>query len=133
MKKAVRGRDAVSPLNPFQAVKTERERLKLEQDRGELIERGSVIGFQTSMMQNLVNAFNSISDLANRVFGQPREEIVSRLEDFRDDVMAKLQHVPAELKLSDEAMAKLGEFYESIQPQKNKGIKSLEAPKVKNE
>jgi len=120
MKKVVRGRDAISPLNAFQAVKTERERLKLEQDRGELIERGAAIGFSTSMMQNVVNAFNSISDLANRVFGQPREEIVSRLEDFRDDVMAKLQHVPAELKLSDEAMAKLKEFYESIQPQKHK-------------
>lgn len=120
LKKTVRGRDAISPLNPFQAVKTERERLKLEQDRGELIERGEVIGFCTSMMQNVVNAFNSISDLANRVFGQPREEIVLRLEDFRDDVMAKLQHVPAELKLSDEAMEKLKEFQESIQPQKHK-------------
>ncbi|HUV67027.1 MAG TPA: hypothetical protein VMW24_24280 [Sedimentisphaerales bacterium] len=117
IKKAVRSRDAVSPLNPFQTVKTERERLRLEQDRGELIERGAVIGFQVSMLQNVANAFNAMADLANRVFGQPREQIVARLEEFGDEVMAKLQHVPAELKLTAAAEAKLIELYEAIKPQ----------------
>ena len=118
LKKAVRGKDAVGPLNPFQTVKTERERLRLEQDRGELIEREAVIGFQVSMMQNLVNAFNAVADLANRVFGQSREEIVALLEDFRDEVMGKMKHVPAELKLSEPALMKLREFYEVIKPQR---------------
>jgi phage terminase Nu1 subunit (DNA packaging protein) len=119
LKKAVRGKDAVGPLNPFQTVKTERERLRLEQDRGELIEREAVIGFQVSMMQNIVNAFNAVADLANRVFGQSREEIVALLEDFRDEIMGKMKHVPAELKLSEPALMKLTEFYEVIKPQKN--------------
>ena len=117
LKKAVRGKDAVDPLNPFQRVKTEREKLRLDQDRGELIERGAVVAWVTAMMQNIVNAFNSIADLANRVFGQPREDIVGHLEDFRDEVMAKLQHVPPELKLSDQALAKLTEFHEMLKPQ----------------
>ncbi|HUW61908.1 MAG TPA: hypothetical protein VMZ06_12985 [Candidatus Bathyarchaeia archaeon] len=119
LKQAVRGRDAVSPLNPFQAVKTERERLQLEKDRGELIEREAVIAFQVVMMQNVVNAFHGAADLANRVFGQPREEIVARLEEFGDEVMAKFQHVPAELKLSDRALTKLTELYEAIKPQRD--------------
>ncbi len=119
LKKSTRGREAVGPLNPFQAVKTERERLRLETERGELIERGAVIGFQVAMIQNLVNGFNAITDLANRIFGQPREEIVARLEDFRDDVTAKLQHVPGELKLSKEAKAKLTELYEILKPRMN--------------
>lgn len=117
LKKAVRGREAISALNPFQTVKTERERLKLEQDRGELIGREAFIAWRCAILQNIVNAFNAITDLANRVFGQTREEIVDRLEEFRDDVMAKLQHVPAELKLSKEAQAKLMELYEIIGPE----------------
>lgn len=117
LKKAVRGRDAVTSLNPFQAVKTERERLQLERDRGGLIERGRWIGYEIAVMQNVVNVFNSITDLANRVFGQPREQIVERLEDFRDEVMGKLQHIPAELKLSEPAEAKLVELFEILKPQ----------------
>jgi len=120
LKKAVRGNSAVNPLNPFQAVKTEREKLKLEQDRGELIECERVIAWRCSILQNIVNAFNAITDLANRVFGQSREEIVARLEDFRDEVMAKVQHVPAELKLGPEAAKKLAELDELIKP----GVKS---------
>jgi hypothetical protein len=120
LKKSFRGRDAISPLNPFQAVKTERERLQLDKDRGELVKRGPVIGFQIAMMTNLVNAFNAITDLANRVFSQPREQIVLRLEEFRDEVMAKLQHVPAELKLGAEAVAKLTELYETIKTKAEK-------------
>lgn len=116
LKKATRGNSAVSPLNPFQAVKTKREELKLEHDRGELLERGAVLGFQVTMMQNVVNSFNGITDLANRVFSQPREEIVARLEDFRDEVMAKLQHVPAELKLDSEAGEKLNELFDILKP-----------------
>jgi len=116
LKKAVRGREAVSALNPFQTVKTERERLKLEQDRGELIGRESFIAWRCAILQNIVNAFNAITDLANRVFGQTREEIVDRLEEFRDDVMAKLQHVPAELKLTSEAAKKLQELDEILKP-----------------
>jgi len=83
LKKAVRGKEAVGPLNPFQAVKTERERLRLEH-------------------------------------AQSREEIVARLEDFRDEIMAKLQHVPTELRLSEEANEKLMELYELIKPMKTK-------------
>jgi len=119
LKKAVRGRDAVGPLSPFQDVKVKHMLLKLDQEQGELVNRGDILGFQMAEMQNVVNAFNAIADLANRVFGQPREEIVSRLEDFRDEVMAKLQHVPAELKLSDRALTKLAEFYEAIKPQRD--------------
>jgi len=117
LKKAVRGKGEVGPLNPFQQVKTERERLQLEKDRGELIEREAVVGFQVVMMQNVVNAFHGAADLANRCFGQPREEIVARLEEFSDEVMGKLQHVPAELKLTPRAEAKLIELYEAIKPQ----------------
>jgi hypothetical protein len=120
-KLAVRGHDAVGPLNPFQAVKTERERLKLEQDRGDLLERAAVISFQVTMIQNVVNAFNAITDLANRVFGQPREQIVGHLEDFRDEVLAKLQHVPAELKLNGPAENKLVELWEVMRPQNESG------------
>jgi len=116
VKKATRGKEAVTSLNPFQAVKTERERMKLAQDRGELIERGAVIGWQAAMLQNVVNAFHAITDLANCLFGQPREEIVTRLEDFRDEVMARLQHVPAELKLPPAAVEILKELYELIKP-----------------
>jgi hypothetical protein len=118
LKKAVRGKDAVGILNPFQAVKTERERMLLEQARGELLEREVILGWQIALMQNIVNAFNAIADLANRCFGQPREQIVERLEDFRDEVMGKLQAVPAELKLSTEAEGKLIELYEILKPQK---------------
>lgn len=117
LKKSVRGNSPVSPVNPLQQVKTERQKLLLEQERGEMIERSAVIGFQVSMMQNIVNAFNAITDLANRVFGQPREEIVSMLESFRDDVTAKLQHVPAELKLPPKAMEKMAELFEIIGPE----------------
>jgi len=120
LKKAVRGKEAVGPLNPFQAVKTERERLRLEQDRGELIERGVFIAWRCSILQSIVNAFNALPDLANRVFAQSREEIVARLEDFRDEIMAKLQHVPTELRLSEEANEKLMELYELIKPMKTK-------------
>jgi len=116
LKKAVRGNTAVSSLNPFQSVKTERERLKLEQDRGELIERGSVIAWRCVILQNIVNSFNAITDLANRVFGQTREEIVSRLEEFRDEIMAKVQYVPAELKMSRDAEKKLEELDEILKP-----------------
>jgi hypothetical protein len=126
LKKAVRGNSAISPLNPFQSVKTERERLKLEQDRGELIERGSVIAWRCAILQNIVNAFNNITDLANRVFGQSREEIVSRLEEFRDDVTAKLQHVPAALKLTSEATKKLQELDEILKPQKTSVAASVQ-------
>jgi len=118
LKKAVRGNTAVSSLNPFQSVKTERERLKLEQDRGELIERGSVIAWRCVILQNIVNSFNAITDLANRVFGQTREEIVSRLEEFRDEIMAKVQYVPAELKMSRDAEKKLEELDEILKPQR---------------
>jgi len=118
LKKAVRGNSAINPLNPFQAVKTEREKLKLEQDRGELIESERVIAWRCAILQNIVNAFNAITDLANRVFGQSREEIVSRLEEFRDEIMAKIQYVPAELKLGPEAAKKLQELDEIIKPSK---------------
>jgi len=120
LKKTVRGKDAISPLSPFQDVKVKHMQLKLEQEQGELANRGEILGFQMAMMQNVVNAFNAASDLANRIFGQPREQIVERLEDFRDEVMAKLQHIPAELKLSEPALAKLGELYEMIRPQSDK-------------
>jgi len=119
LKKAVRGKDAVGPLNPFQDIKVKHMQLKFEQEQGELYGRGEAIGWQVAMMQNIVNAFNAIADLANRVFGQSREEIVALLEDFRDEIMGKMKHVPAELKLSEPALMKLTEFYEVIKPQKN--------------
>lgn len=116
LKKAVRGNNPVSLINPLQQVKTERQRLQLEQERGELVEREAFIAWRCAILQNIVNVFNAITDLANRVFGQSREEIVSRLEEFRDDVMAKIQHVPAELKLGPEAIKKLEELDEIIKP-----------------
>jgi hypothetical protein len=116
-KKVVRGNNAVSSLNPFQAVKTKREELKLQEDIGELIPRTIVIGTWQAQMQNVVNAFNGITDLANRIFSQEREEIVQRLEDFRDEIFTKIQHVPAELKLTAEAENKLQELFELLKPE----------------
>lgn len=117
LKKAVRGKESISPMNPQQAVKAKISELQYQQMLGEMVDRGSFIGFIAAIMQNLVNAFNSLPDLANRIYAQEREQIVERLEDFRDEVMAIIQKVPEDLKLSQEAEDKLIEFYESIKPQ----------------
>lgn len=116
-KLATRGGNAVGSVSPKEQVKTELLKLELDRTRGEMIGRGVFIGWRCVILQNIVNAFNGITDLANRVFAQPREEIVGMLEDFRDDIMSKIQHVPAELKLPDEAANKLNEVYEIIKPQ----------------
>lgn len=99
------------PLNPFQQVKTERERLELEEKKGELVNIGRTVGWQCAQLKNIMNAFEKITDYANLMFGQPREEIVKVLEDLRDNVAAHLQHVPELLKLSDRAKKKLFELY----------------------
>lgn len=119
LKKAVRGKESISPLNPQQAVKAKIQELQYQQMLGEMVERGAFIGFMAAIMQNLVNAFNSLPDLANRIYAQEREQIVEHLEDFRDEVMAIVQKVPEELRLSKKAEAKLMELYEILKPQIN--------------
>jgi len=113
-KKATRGKSTIGPLNPFQQVKTERERLKLLEDRGELVDRGAAIGFQIAQLQNVINTFDKITDLANLMYGQTREEIVKVLEDLRDECLARLQHMPDQLKLSEEQAVTLGVLYEQL-------------------
>ena len=114
LKKATRGKSTIGPMSPFQQVKTERERLKLLEDRGELVGRGSAIGFQIAQLQNVINTFDKITDLANLMYGQTREEIVKVLEDLRDECLARLQHMPDQLKLSEEQAVTLGVLYEQL-------------------
>jgi len=121
IRKAARGRGAVGPLNPFQQVKTEREKLKLAEDRGELLDRGAVIGWQVAQLQNVMNAFDKIADYANLMYGQSREQIVEQLEEIRDIVLARLQNVPERLKLSDGAESALMKLYEAITKKNEKG------------
>jgi len=120
LRKAARGNSEAGPLNPFQQVKTERERLKLLEDRGELVNIGRTLGWQLAQLQNIMNVFEKTADYANLMFGQPREQIVCVLEDLRDSVAARLQHVPEFLKLSDSARGKLIELY-SVMTEKTNG------------
>lgn len=114
LKKAARGKNTVGPLNPFQQVKTERERLRLLADRGELLGRGEVIGWQIAQLQNILNCFDKITDYANLIFGQPREEIVKALEDLRDDCFSRLAAVPERLKLTEQAGETLAMLFEQL-------------------
>jgi len=111
IKKCGRGKGPVSILNPFQQVKTERERVKLLRDQGAVVNRGNAIGWQVAQLQNILNEFHKIPDYANLMFQQPREEIARVLEDLRDQITAKLQHIPEELKLSNEAKEILMALY----------------------
>jgi len=121
LKKATRGKSTIGPLNPFQQVKTERERLRLLEDRGELVSRGAAIGFQIAQLQNVINAFDKITDYANLMFGQPREEIVKVLEDLRDDCFSRLAAVPEQLKLTEKASEILTQLYEVLTNNNNAG------------
>jgi len=110
LKKAARNKGPVGH-NPLQQVKASIQQLEYEQLKGEMVGRGEVLGFQLAQLTSLVTAFGDLPGLANTMYSQPREQIVKRLEDFRDKVMAALQHVPDELKLPPAAMVKLKELH----------------------
>jgi hypothetical protein len=110
LKKAARNKGPVG-ASPLHQVKASIQQLEYEKLKGELVGRGEVLGFQLAQLTSIVTAFGDLPGLANTMYQQPREQIVKKLEDFRDKVMAALQHVPDELKLSPPAMAKLKELH----------------------
>ena len=110
LKKAARIKGPVGQSPPAQ-VKASILQLEYERMKGEMVGRGEVLGYQLAQLTNIGTAFVDIAGIANTMYQQPRDQIGKRVEDLRDTVMAALQHVPEELKLSPAAMVKLRELH----------------------
>jgi len=101
-----------NPLNPLQERKIRNLDLDYQLKLGDLLERGQVIGWQISIIQNVINAFAKIPDLVNLIYGQDREAISEVFKDFQDQILNSMQKIPEILCLNDRAQAKLNELFE---------------------
>jgi hypothetical protein len=114
MNKKIGGQKALTTASPLQDRKVRKLDLEYKIQMGQVVEEGAFIGWTTACLQAVIASFADLPEVANQMFGQPREEIVKALQRLQDDMAGRLQRTPEELHLSEEAQGKLREFYEVL-------------------
>ena len=113
--KAARGRDITATKDPLRTIKAQQLALDLERQRGELLDRATVIAGQVARFDNIVRALDRLTrEIATMVVNQPAERIKEILSDWRREVIAAQRQIPEELELPVEAGEALAGVYEKL-------------------
>jgi phage terminase Nu1 subunit (DNA packaging protein) len=110
LKKVSKGKEILGDPDPLRTIRARKLALDLERQRGQLLDRETVIAGQVARFANLIEALEKLCrEVAMMVVNQPAERIREILETWKNDVIVAQRQVPEELQLTPPAAGKLGE------------------------
>jgi len=102
--------------DPMKAAKVEKLEMELKRQRGQLLDRPSVMAGHLARYQMIVNALDNKADnLALACHEQKTEQIADTLSEFFAEIKQQLCDVPDELKLPVKAQKKFLELLQSLE------------------
>lgn len=113
---------AVVKLDPLRQSKADELQMRLDKQRGQLLDRGMVIAGMVARHQSLVSSLDRKSEqLSLACVGKPQPQIASVLDDFFSQVRDSMCQVPETLRLSADHARQLSNLLEDLKPKGSDG------------
>jgi hypothetical protein len=112
------GKRTGAETDPLRAARAEEMELRIQEKRGQLLDRHEVIAGLVARLQALTNAvFRKAEPAAQACVNQPAEIIIRQFRDFGDELIRSQREIPEELRLPPAAAEELSAFLASLQPE----------------
>ena len=107
----------VAPADPWKAVKTEKEIIRVQQMRAQLLDRAEVVVGLCARYQVIIDWFNrTLEDIVRMVYGQNHEETRALMIKWFNDGRRQWTGIPEQLQLNAEHTQRLQQLLLELEP-----------------